>query len=75
VVGELLRATDSRGDTWTHAYRREDSYSRIDYLLVSPGLKPFVANKGFARIHDGPGVREASDHRPVYVELKLSPAG
>lgn len=73
-LGELLRAYDSRGDTWTHAYRREDSYSRIDYLLVSPGLLPFVKNKGTARIYDGPGVREASDHRPVYAELQLGAA-
>lgn len=72
VVGEILRASDSRGDTWTHAYRREDTYSRIDYLLVSPALKPFVARKGTAVIHDGPGVREASDHRPVYARLDLT---
>lgn len=72
VVGEILRASDSRGDTWTHAYRREDTYSRIDYLLVSPALKPFVSRKGTAAIHDGPGVREASDHRPVYARLDLT---
>jgi hypothetical protein len=26
---------------------------------------------GAAHIYDGPGVREASDHRPVMVMLKL----
>ena len=72
VVGDILRAYDSRGDTWTHFYRREDTYSRIDYIMVSPALKQHVANKGFARILDGNLVRTASDHRPVYVQLSLT---
>jgi endonuclease/exonuclease/phosphatase family metal-dependent hydrolase len=70
VIGELLPAVDSRGEAWTHYFRREDLYSRIDYLMVSPGLKPFVV-EGNAKIHDGPGVDIASDHRPVMAELKL----
>lgn len=72
VIGELLRASDSRGETWTHYYRREDSYSRIDYMLVSSALRPFVIGAG-ATIGDGPGVVGASDHRPVLVQLKLEP--
>lgn len=71
-LGEILRAADSRGDTWTHAYRREDSYSRIDFILVSSGLKPHVANGGRATIYDGPGAREASDHRAVFMTLDLA---
>jgi len=71
-TGELLRATDSRGETWTHFYRREDTYSRIDYFLVSAALQPFVA-AGRATIWDGPGVNDASDHRPVFMQLKLDP--
>ncbi len=73
-IGEILRAYDSRGDTWTHAFRREDSYSRIDYIMVSAGLKPFVERKGTAQIYDGQGAREASDHRAVFVKLKLEAA-
>jgi len=71
VVGEILRAYDSRGETWTHFYRREDSYSRIDYLLVSPGLKPFVTREGTAQIFDGIEIGTGSDHRPVYLKLAL----
>lgn len=72
TIGEILRATDSRGETWTHAYRREDSYSRIDYLMVSPALKPFVTRQGTAQIYDGPGQREGSDHRPVFVTFDFA---
>lgn len=69
-LGELIAAADSRGETWTHFYRREEIYSRIDYLLVSPALLPLVEN-GRATVADGPGVREASDHRPVWLRLNV----
>ena len=72
-VGEILRASDSRGETWTHFYRREDTYSRIDYIMVSSALRPFVIG-GRAAIYDGPGSSGASDHRPVSVNLKLDAA-
>jgi endonuclease/exonuclease/phosphatase family metal-dependent hydrolase len=67
-IATLLTGADSRGEAWSHAFRREEIYSRVDQILVSPGLLPAV-RAGTARIYDGPGVREASDHRPVYVVL------
>ncbi len=70
-IATLLPAADSRGEWWTHAYRREESYSRVDHILVSPLLITAVAG-GAARIYDGEGVRAASDHRPVVVTLKLA---
>lgn len=74
VIGEILPAVDSHGETWTQFWRREDIYSRIDYVLVSPALQASVAD-GRARIWDGPGVEEASDHRPVVMQLKLTVTG
>jgi endonuclease/exonuclease/phosphatase family metal-dependent hydrolase len=69
-IAVLLPVADSRGEAWTHAYRREETYSRVDHVLVSPRLRAAVAGGG-ARIFDGEGVREASDHRPVVVTLDL----
>ncbi|MFI5336588.1 MAG: endonuclease/exonuclease/phosphatase family protein [Opitutales bacterium] len=73
-LGEILRAVDSHGDSWTHFYHREDSYSRIDYILVSPALRPFVEGDS-AQVYDGPGTRHASDHRPVMVKLTTGSPG
>jgi endonuclease/exonuclease/phosphatase family metal-dependent hydrolase len=72
-IGEILAATDERGESWTHFYRREESYSRIDYILVSAALKPLVAD-GCAHVFDGAGVNKASDHRPVFVRLNATPS-
>lgn len=69
-VAGLLSASDSRGESWTHAYLKEESYSRVDHVLVSPGLRAAVPS-GVAQIYDGPSVLEASDHRPVLVRLQL----
>lgn len=73
IIGELVHAADSRDQTWTHYFRREDLYSRIDYLMVSPALKPFVTGDQ-AKIFDGPGTADASDHRPVVITLELQAA-
>lgn len=69
-IMSLLPAVDSRGESWTYFYRREESYARVDHIFVSPGLTPHVVG-GVARIYDGPWAREASDHRPVMVTLEF----
>ncbi len=61
-------ATDSRGERWTYRFDREDTYTRVDYVLVSSPLRqnsPAVR----AEIPDWPEVTVASDHRPVRLEL------
>lgn len=70
TIADLLPASDSRGETWTYAYRKEDTYQRVDHILVSPGLQPLVAD-GKAAICDVPETMSASDHRPVVVTLRL----
>ncbi len=72
-ISLLLPASDSRGETWTHRYRRNDVYSRIDHIMVSPGLRDAVVGEGGV-IWDAPGVMTASDHRPVVVALSLEAA-
>lgn len=69
VIVELLPAADSRGETWTHAFRKNDVYTRVDHVLVSSALRPAVVG-GAARIYDGAGWRDASDHRAVVVTLE-----
>jgi endonuclease/exonuclease/phosphatase family metal-dependent hydrolase len=69
-IAVLLPGADSRGEGWSHAFRKEESYSRVDHVLVSPALAAAVRGAA-ARIYDGDGVTEASDHRPVLVVLEL----
>lgn len=71
-ISELLPAADSRGEVWTHFWRKEETYTHVDQIFVSPLLHPAVRDHT-ARIYDGPGVGEASDHRPVTVTLVLDP--
>ena len=60
-----LRPADVVGDVWTHRGRGVDIYSRIDYVLASPGMAlEFVRDRSRA-VRD-PSVADASDHRPLF---------
>jgi endonuclease/exonuclease/phosphatase family metal-dependent hydrolase len=57
-------AWEPRNVTWTHYYGKEDTYSRIDFLLISPGLaREWIANETYVLTLPNWGV--GSDHRPL----------
>ena len=49
---------------WTEYYREQDSYSRIDYLLISRRLRQDWREEDTC-IPRIPGWRTGSDHRPI----------
>ena len=66
--GDNAQTTNSawelRKVTWTHYYGKEDTYSRIDFLLISPGLaREWVTNETYVLTLPDWGV--GSDHRPL----------
>jgi endonuclease/exonuclease/phosphatase family metal-dependent hydrolase len=60
-----------RNVTWTHYYGYEDSYSRIDYILISPALfyRWLPAETYIPTI---PNWGVGSDHRPIVAAFDIS---
>ncbi len=59
---------DPRNVTWTHFYGKEDSYSRIDYILLSRSMAREWRKEG-SYVFTAPNWGLASDHRPVVCEF------
>jgi endonuclease/exonuclease/phosphatase family metal-dependent hydrolase len=59
---------EPRNITWTHYYGVEDTYSRVDYILLSPALARHWATNGtYVLTLANWGI--ASDHRPIVAEF------
>lgn len=60
-----------RNESWTHYYGVEDSYSRIDYIMLSPGMaKEWVKDQSYIPVI--PNWGQASDHRPVLATFETT---
>jgi endonuclease/exonuclease/phosphatase family metal-dependent hydrolase len=60
---------EPRNVTWTHYYGVEDTYSRIDFILLSPAMaRDWVTNETYALAIPNWGV--GSDHRPIVATFK-----
>lgn len=66
---EMIELADSRGDNWTHNWKREDIYSRFDFAMANLALAPHI-NKEGSKLLDPKNWELASDHRALLVLIK-----
>jgi endonuclease/exonuclease/phosphatase family metal-dependent hydrolase len=65
------RRGEPRIVAWTHYYGIEDTYSRIDYILLSPQMaRAWVPKESYVLALPNWGV--ASDHRPVVAAFDIT---
>jgi endonuclease/exonuclease/phosphatase family metal-dependent hydrolase len=64
-----LRPADGMGLFWSHWWKQEDLYGRIDYLLASQGILPEISPEGTRIVHLPERWMAASDHRPLMATI------
>ena len=70
VLSILIPCFDSRGHLWTHYFKKQDSYSRIDYILANQKMaQRFISKSGC--IIDSEEASLASDHRLIYADFSF----
>jgi endonuclease/exonuclease/phosphatase family metal-dependent hydrolase len=62
---------NSRTITWTHFYAKEDTYSRIDYILLSHGMAR-EWDPSATYVLAQPNWGTASDHRPILASFEAT---
>jgi endonuclease/exonuclease/phosphatase family metal-dependent hydrolase len=64
-------ADEPRDVAWTYYYSHADTYTRIDFILLSPGMaREWVTNETYVLTLPGWGV--ASDHRPIVATFEAA---
>ncbi len=64
----IVPAADSRGEVWTHYWKKRDLYSRVDFFLATPAMRGRIKD-GRGKVADFAEAGVASDHRMVYLDL------
>jgi len=63
-------AFEPRTITWTHYYGKEDTYSRVDYILLSPAMaRDWLKSETYVLRTSNWGV--GSDHRPIVAAFNM----
>ncbi|MGB0416515.1 MAG: endonuclease/exonuclease/phosphatase family protein [Coraliomargarita sp.] len=71
AIGTRVPAADSRGEVWTHFYKKKSVYSTLDGFVASPALMKSIVG-GSGTIWDTTEQLAGSDHRMVYMDVEVS---